>query len=114
MDSWEEEIEEIESISEGNDKIIIELYTIEFPITYCPNYFIYNNNLNFEYYHFCFNNRKREIEPKRDYYKENENVKKIKIVIDYEVKSLALLFKECVSIKSINFIQFNRKMLIVF
>ena len=51
---------EIVNGNEGNNQIIIELETIDVPITYRPNYFIYNNNLDFKYYHFFFDERKRK------------------------------------------------------
>ena len=38
-----------------------------------------------EYYHIYFDNSNEEI--KRNYLKENEKLKKIKIIIDYQIKS---------------------------
>ena len=65
------------------------------------------NNDNKQYYHIYFNGNKEEI--KRNYITEKDNAAKIKIGIDYEIKNLYGLFKECNCIKIINFIQFNRK-----
>jgi len=65
------------------------------------------NNDNKGYYHIYFNDNKEEI--KRNYITEKDNAAKIKIGIDYEIKNLYGLFKECNCIKIINFIQFNRK-----
>ena len=44
------------------------------------------------YYHIYFNNNKEEI--KRNYLNENDNVKIIKIIIDYQIKSFTRLFDE--------------------
>ena len=43
-----------------------------------------------KYYHIYFNDNKEEI--KRNYLNENDNVSKIKIIIDYQVKSFKELF----------------------
>ena len=59
-----------------------------------------------KYYHIFFNNDNKEI--KRNYLKENEDVKIIKIIIDYQVKSLEDLFYKCECIESINFKKFYR------
>ena len=65
------------------------------------------NKENKGYYHIYFNGNKEEI--KRNYITEKDNAAKIKIGIDYEIKNLYGLFKECNCIKIMNFIQFNRK-----
>ena len=59
------------------------------------------------YYHIYFNDNKEEIKNK---YKidEDDKVKKIKIIIDYQVKSFKKLFFECECIKSIDFKKFYR------
>ena len=44
-----------------------------------------NMNENEKYYHIYFNDNKEEIN--RSYLNENENVKEIKIIIDYQIKS---------------------------
>ena len=54
-----------------------------------------------KYYHIYFDNSNEEI--KRNYLNENEEVKKIKIVIDYSVKSFKELFIGCQCISSIIF-----------
>ena len=64
------------------------------------NYF-YNKS----YYHVYFNDNEEDI--KRNYYTKNNEVKKIKIILDYEIKSLSGLFRYCKCIKSINFIKCN-------
>ena len=57
------------------------------------------------YYHIYFNDDKEEIKNK---YKINkkDNVTKIKIIIDYQVKSFEGLFSYCDCIESINFKKF--------
>ena len=59
------------------------------------------------FYHIYFNDNEEEIENK---YKINYNdkVTKIKIIIDYQVKSFNYLFYRCECIESINFKKFYR------
>ena len=59
-------------------------------------------NANEMYYHIYFNDNKEEI--KRNYLNENDNVSKIKIIIDYQVKSFMYLFEDCKCIEYICFI----------
>ena len=58
------------------------------------------------FYHMYFNWGKEEI--KRDYIKHNENITKINILIELEVKSILFLFYKSLCIKEIKFIKFNR------
>ena len=70
--------------------------------------FINITNLQKEkYYHIYFNDGKIEIN--RNYLKENEQIKKIKIIIEYQVTSFEDLFHSCKCIESINFKSFIRK-----
>ena len=88
-------------------QIEIEIIPIE-DNHYRKNNFINFNNKNEEsYYHTYFNDSRKETKRKnRNYiYK---NIKKIKVIIDYKVKSFEKLFYDCDYIKSINFIKFNR------
>ena len=58
------------------------------------------------YFHIYFNdNELKEI--KRNYIIKDDKVTKIRINIDYKIKSFSNLFRECRLIKSINFIKFN-------
>ena len=59
-----------------------------------------------DYYQIYFDNSNTEI--KRNYLKVNEKVNKIKIKINYQVKSFQELFKSCICISEIIFIQFIR------
>ena len=59
-----------------------------------------------KYYHIYFDNNKEEI--KRNYLKENEQVKIIRIIIDYQVKSFEDLFDSCGCVESIYFKKFYR------
>ena len=61
---------------------------------------------NENYCHIYFDNSNKEI--KRNYLEENEEVKMIKIIIDYQFKSLEKLFHICNSIDSIYFKKFYR------
>ena len=59
------------------------------------------------YFHIYFNDNKEEIKNKYEI-KEEDKVTKIKIIIDYQVKSFKYLFKFCECIESINFKKFYR------
>ena len=56
---------------------------------------------NKKYYHIYFNNNKEEI--KRNCLNKNEQIKTIKITIDYQIKSFSELFYYCKCIESIKF-----------
>ena len=58
------------------------------------------------YYHIYFNDDKKEI--KRNYFNKNEQIKIIKIIIDYQVKSFKKLFEYCECIENIYFKKFYR------
>ena len=70
------------------------------------NLFVFDENDKL-YYHIYFNDNKEQIKNK---YKidEEDKVKKIKIIIDYQVKSFKYLFSWCKCIESINFKKFYR------
>ena len=59
------------------------------------------------YYHIYFNDNKEEIKNKY-YISVVDKVTKIKIIIDYQIKSFNSLFKRCKCIESINFKKFYR------
>ena len=59
------------------------------------------------YYHINFNDNKKEIKSKY-YIDEEDKVTKIKIIVDYQVKSFKDLFSYCECIESINFKKFHR------
>jgi len=66
-----------------------------------------NINKGYEiFYHIYFNNNNEEI--KRNYLNKNETIKKIKVIIDYQVKSFENLFDCCECIESIFFKKFIR------
>ena len=87
-----------------------ELFTpIEIEITPVEN--TKGNFINFsdedkEYFHIYFDDAKEEI--KRNSLSEEDKIKKIKIIIDHEIKSFKKLFYYCKCIKSINFTKFHR------
>ena len=58
-------------------------------------------------YHIYFNNNKEET--KRKKINKGEKVNKIKVIIDYKIKSLSNLFDGCNCIKKINFTKFNNE-----
>ena len=59
------------------------------------------------YYNIYFNDNKKEIKNKYKIYNKDK-IKKIKIIIDYQVKSFKKLFFKCECIESINFKKFYR------
>ena len=58
------------------------------------------------YYHIYFNDDKKEI--KKYSIDEDDKISKIKIIIDYQIKSFKKLLNDCDCIKSINFKKFHR------
>ena len=58
------------------------------------------------YYHLYFNDNKEEV--KRNYLRAKDIVTKIKIIIDYQVKSFENLFYYCECVELINFKNFHR------
>ena len=84
-------------------KIVIEII---------PEENIYGNFINIskenirKNIHIYFNDYQEEIKTK--IINKDDNVTKIKIIINHKVKSLSKLFYNCECIKKINFIKFNR------
>ena len=81
-----------------------ELYTpIEIEIKHIYDYgkFINSNKENEKYFHIYFNDNKEEIN--RNYLNKNEQIKTIRIIIDYQVKSFEYLFYCCECIEYIYF-----------
>ena len=69
------------------------------------NKFINIEGGNISYYHiYCNDDERNEI--KRDYVTKDDNVTKIKIIIDEKIKSFTGLFKNY-NVEKINFIKFN-------
>jgi len=83
----------------------IEIEIIPIECNYAKFLNIYNKEEE-SYYHIYFNNSKDEI--KRTFCEKKDKVEKIKIKVDYQVKSFHKLFKNCNCIKSIKFKKFNR------
>ena len=69
--------------------------------------FIHFNRNDRLYYHIYFNDNKEEIKNKYEI-DEQDKVTKIKIIMDYQVKSFKKLFDECKCIETINFKNFYR------
>ena len=90
-------------------QIIIELTPIK---ANDKNIFIKYKEKEKQYYHIYFNDEKEEKH--RNYYNKDENVTKIKIIINAQIKSFKGLFYHCCFIEKINFIQFNRENITLF
>ena len=60
----------------------------------------------YPYVHIYFDESKKEI--KTHYLKKSHKVKKIKILLDYQINSFRKLFCDCQNIKSLSFIKFYR------
>ena len=100
-------IKDYKEYSEVYSSIEIELK----PVNNEYGQFININQEDEIYYHIYFNNNtKKEI--KEYYIKEKDNVKNIKIRIDYQVKSFFKLFEYCGCIEIINFKTFYRSNII--
>ena len=81
-----------------------KFYQIELEIIPLPNHygkFINVTEGEDSNYQFFFNNKKKEIN--RNYLKENENVQKIIVILDYKISSFYNLFNGCECIESISF-----------
>ena len=104
------------NININNYKEYRELYSetyssIEIEIKPCSKYctgpFInINNKEDMKYFHFYFNDNKREIKKTR--YNKEDKVTKIKIIIDYQITSFEKLFHLC-AVEGIYFKRINRK-----
>ena len=93
---YNKNIKERMNISIKDYKEYSEIYSsIEIEIKPVKNEYgkFINMNENEIYYHIYFNDNKEEI--KRNYFNKNDNVSKIKIIIDYQVKSFLNLFFDC-------------------
>jgi len=113
MIKYNKKIKEILNININDYKKYSELYSsIEIELIPVDNrygQFININNEDKKFYHiykYKFNNFEEEI--KRDHIKFNEYVRKIKIVVDYQVKSFKELFYNCICLEKINFKKFYR------
>ena len=72
------------------------------------NYFFIRIREKKDYYHIYFNDDKNN-EIKRSYLTYKDNINKITIKLDMEIRSLAGLFTDCTVIKEIKFTKFNRE-----
>ena len=92
-------------------KIIIEIIPAKYRKTVGEKEFEVNTFVNIDegyesYFHIYFNNDNKEVN--RNYIKEEDKIKKIKIILDREVNSLTGLFKKC-SVEKIDFKQLFRE-----
>ena len=97
-------------ININNYKKFSETYTtIEIEIIPIKNLIEKSNSFikNLDNIHVYFNDNKKEEVKKYDI-TANDKVKKIKVLIDYQIKLLRGLFKYCKCIESISFIKFYR------
>ena len=77
------------------------------------DYFIKINKEEKKYFHIYFNdNKKKEIE--NTLFHTDDNVSKISIIIDYQIKSFSKLFYYCEYIESIKFKKFELYVLFMF
>ena len=70
------------------------------------------NKKNESFYHIYFNDQKEEAKTNRierwEVGEGESKINKIRIILDYKIKSLYQLFKNCKCIKKIKFTKFNR------
>ena len=85
-------------------KIVIEIIPVKNKIGKFINI---DNKDNENFYHIYFNDDSKET--KQTYINKDDQINKIKIIIDYEIKNLNKLFFECRCIERVNFIRCNRK-----
>ena len=91
-------------------EFLVKFSTIEIEIV--PVKKIYSKFINIcenekLYYHIYINDNREEIKNKHYIY-ENDKITKIRIIIDYQIKSFENLFKNSKCIEYINFIKFHR------
>ena len=97
------------NININNYKEYSEIYSpIEIEIKPVKNEYgkFINMKENEKYFHIYFNDNKEEI--KRNYLNKNDDASKLKIIIDYQVKSFKYLFYYCECIEYIYFKKFYR------
>ena len=98
------------NININNYKEYSEKYSsieiIIIPVKYKYGFFINIKKEDEKYFHIYFNNEKEEI--KRNYITGYKEIKKIKIIIDYVVKSFKGLFEGIECVESIYFKRFYR------
>jgi len=99
-------IKNYKEFSEIFTPIEIEIITIINKMNISYKFININENEK-SYFHIYFNDNKEEIKNKYRINKE-DNVTKIKLIIDYQVKSFEKLFEYCDCIESINFKKFYR------
>ena len=78
-------------------------------IKYCRNipFINFNNEEDESFYHIYYNNSNEEIKSKNKNYI-SSNLKKIKVIIEFKVKSLFKLFNSCNYVEKINFIRYRK------
>ena len=76
------------------------------PVANSKENFINLTYVNKDYVHIYFDDKKEEINECR--LNEKDDIKKINIKIDHQIKEFHNLFDGCKAIKTINFIKFNR------
>ena len=100
----------IQKILNINEKYYKEYCQIEIEIIPCQNedgkFINIFKKEDKPYFHIYFNDNNKE--EKRNYLTKNDKINKIKIIMDYQIKSIKDLFDNCNCIKSVNFIKFNR------
>ena len=96
-------VNDYKEYSETFTPIEIEIIPVE---DKCGQFININKNDKL-YYHIYFNDNKEEIKNKYDI-NEEDKITKIRIIIDYQVKSFKDLFDWCKYIESINFKKFYR------
>ena len=99
-------IKNYKEFSEIFTPIEIEIITIINNMNISYKFININENEK-SYFHIYFNDNKEEIKNKYRINKE-DNVTKIKLIIDYQVKSFEKLFEHCDCIESLNFKKFYR------
>ena len=99
------------NININDYKEFSEIYSsIEMEITPVNNkygkFINIKNQGDLKYFHIYFDNNKEEI--KRNHLDKNENIKKIKVILEHQVESFEDLFRDCECVESIYFKKFCR------
>ena len=100
-------INDYKACSDNFSSIIIEIIPVKNKYDKFINIF---KDEDISHFHIYFNDCKEET--KKTELTKSDKITKIKIIIDYQIKSFFSLFYNCTCIESINFLQFYRKNII--
>ena len=85
----------------------IEIEIIPILLEEKNTFFWMSDKKNDHHYHIYFNDDTKET--RKSFFTKEDNVSKIRLLLDHQIKNLDSLFENCKCIKTIKFIRFNKK-----